>query len=137
MIYRNNAGRLVSGIIIVCLQTRCLGHLGGFYVHFLGVIPRMLRVRPWRGRVEGEEGDDWVFCFLLLLTLLDTGIGRLPGADAGGDDCRGHQDCIWDTCMRGQTMSQCSWVPDDSCCVCEEVLVVMCWINSELSVSKR
>jgi len=44
----------------------------------------MLRVRPWRGRVEGEEGDDCFFCFVLLLTLLDTGIGRLPGADAGG-----------------------------------------------------
>ena len=56
--------------------------------HFSGVIPRMLRVRPWRGRVEGKEGDDWVFCFSLLLLLLDTGISRLPGADAGVDDCR-------------------------------------------------
>jgi len=54
----------------------------------------MLKVRPWRGRVEGGKGDDWVFCFLLLLTLLDTGIGRLPGADAGSDDCHRDPDCV-------------------------------------------
>ena len=32
MVYRNNAGRLGSGFISVCLETRWLGHLGGFYV---------------------------------------------------------------------------------------------------------
>ena len=32
MVYRNNAGRLGSGFIRVCLETRWLGHLGGFYV---------------------------------------------------------------------------------------------------------
>ena len=38
--------------------------------HFSGVIPRMLRVRPWRGRVEGEEGDDWVFKVLCLFVTI-------------------------------------------------------------------
>jgi len=32
MVYRNNAGRLASGFISVCLETRWLGRLGGFYV---------------------------------------------------------------------------------------------------------
>ena len=32
MVYRNNAGRLGSGFISECLETRWLGHLGGFYV---------------------------------------------------------------------------------------------------------
>jgi len=32
MVYRNNAGRLGSGFIRVCSETRWLGHLGGFYV---------------------------------------------------------------------------------------------------------
>jgi len=34
MVYRNNAGRLFSGFISVCLETRwlCHWHLGGFYV---------------------------------------------------------------------------------------------------------
>jgi len=32
MVYRNNAGRLGSSFISVCLETRWLGHLGGFYV---------------------------------------------------------------------------------------------------------
>jgi len=32
MVYRNNAGRLGSGFNSVCLETRWLGHLGGFYV---------------------------------------------------------------------------------------------------------
>jgi len=32
MVYRNNAGRLGSGFISVSLETRWLGHLGGFYV---------------------------------------------------------------------------------------------------------
>jgi len=32
MVYRNNAGRLCSGFISVCLETRWLCHLGGFYV---------------------------------------------------------------------------------------------------------
>jgi len=32
MVYRNNAGRLGAGFISVCLETRWLGHLGGFYV---------------------------------------------------------------------------------------------------------
>ena len=31
-VYRNNATRLGSGFISVCLETRWLGHLGGFYV---------------------------------------------------------------------------------------------------------
>ena len=32
MVYRNNTRRLGSGIISVCLETRWLGHLRGFYV---------------------------------------------------------------------------------------------------------
>jgi len=32
MVYINNAGRLGAGFISVCLETRWLGHLGGFYV---------------------------------------------------------------------------------------------------------
>jgi len=32
MAYRNNTGRLGSGFISVCLETRWLGHLGGCYV---------------------------------------------------------------------------------------------------------
>jgi len=32
MVYRNNAGRLGADFISVCLETRWLGHLGGFYV---------------------------------------------------------------------------------------------------------
>ena len=32
MVYRNNAGRLGSGFISVCLETRWLGRLGGFHV---------------------------------------------------------------------------------------------------------
>jgi len=32
MIYRNNAGRLGSGFISVCLETRWLGQKSGFYV---------------------------------------------------------------------------------------------------------
>jgi len=42
-------------------------------------------------------GGRWRFCFLFLLlsTLLDTGIGRLPSADAGSDDCRQSPDCVW------------------------------------------
>jgi len=32
MVYRKNAGRLGSGFISVCLKTRWLVHLGGFYV---------------------------------------------------------------------------------------------------------
>jgi len=31
MVYRNNAGRLVSGFISVCLETRWLGQNRGFY----------------------------------------------------------------------------------------------------------
>jgi len=34
--------------------------------HFSGVIPRMVKVRPWSGGVEGEEGDDWGFLFLFV-----------------------------------------------------------------------
>jgi len=30
MVYRNNAGRLGAGFIVVCLQTRWLGHFGDF-----------------------------------------------------------------------------------------------------------
>jgi len=30
--FLNNAGRLVAGIIRVCLETRWLGHFGGFCV---------------------------------------------------------------------------------------------------------
>jgi len=36
--------------------------------------------------------------FWLLSTLLDTGIGCLPSADTGRDDCRKGQDCAWDCC---------------------------------------
>ena len=32
MVYSNNASRLGSGFMSVCLETRWLGHLGGFYV---------------------------------------------------------------------------------------------------------
>ena len=32
MVYRNNAGRLGFGFISVCIETRWLGHLGGFCV---------------------------------------------------------------------------------------------------------
>jgi len=32
MVYRNNAGRLGSGFISVCLETRWLGQRSGFYV---------------------------------------------------------------------------------------------------------
>jgi len=32
MVYRNNAGRLGSGFISVCLETRWLGQKSGFYV---------------------------------------------------------------------------------------------------------
>jgi len=32
MVYRHNDGRLGSGFISVCLETRWLSHLGGFYV---------------------------------------------------------------------------------------------------------
>jgi len=32
MVYKNNAGRLGSRYITVCLETRLLDHLGGFYV---------------------------------------------------------------------------------------------------------
>jgi len=32
MVNRNNAGRLGSSFISVCLETRWLGHLGGFYL---------------------------------------------------------------------------------------------------------
>jgi len=32
MVDRNNAGRLGAGFISVCLETRWLGHFGGFYV---------------------------------------------------------------------------------------------------------
>jgi len=32
MVYRKNAGRLGSGFISVCLETRWLGQKGGFYV---------------------------------------------------------------------------------------------------------
>jgi len=32
MVYRNNTGRLGAGFISVRLETRWLGHLGGFYV---------------------------------------------------------------------------------------------------------
>ena len=62
--------------------------------HFSGVIPRMLKVRPWRGWVEGEERDD-CFCFFLLLSaLLNTRLGRLPSGDVGGEACWGGKGCI-------------------------------------------
>jgi len=32
MVYTNNAGRLGSGFISMCLETRWLGHSGGSYV---------------------------------------------------------------------------------------------------------
>ena len=32
MVGRNNAGRLGAGFISVCIETRWLGHFGGFYV---------------------------------------------------------------------------------------------------------
>jgi len=32
MVYRNNTGTLGAGLISVCLETRWLGHVGGFYV---------------------------------------------------------------------------------------------------------
>jgi len=32
MVYRNNAGRMGSGFISVCLETRWLGPKSGFYV---------------------------------------------------------------------------------------------------------
>ena len=63
-----------------------------------GVIPRMLRVMPWRGRVEGKERDD-CFCFFLLLSaLLNTRLGRLPSRDVNGEACRGGKGCVWDGC---------------------------------------
>ena len=39
MVYRNNAGRLGSGFIIVCLATRWLGQKRGFYVPKQPFIP--------------------------------------------------------------------------------------------------
>ena len=42
MVYKNNAGRLGSGFISVCL-TRWLGHLGGFYVPERPCRPLVLR----------------------------------------------------------------------------------------------
>jgi len=55
----------------------------------------MLRVRQWRGRVEGEEGDDWVFCFFLLLSaFLNTRLGCLPSGDVGGETCWEGEDCV-------------------------------------------
>ena len=48
MVYRNNAGRLGSGFISVSLETRWLGHLGGFYV------PACF------GSGKGEEERAWI-----------------------------------------------------------------------------
>jgi len=48
MVYRNNAGRLGSGFISVSLETRWLGHLGGFYV------PACFRSG------KGEEERAWI-----------------------------------------------------------------------------
>jgi len=73
------------------------GKMSRFWIdsHLSGVIPRMLRVRPWRGRVEGKEGDDWVFCFFLLLSaFLNTRLGLLPSGDVGGEACREGEDCV-------------------------------------------
>ena len=39
MVYRNNAGRLGSGFIIVCLATRWLGQKSGVYVPERPFIP--------------------------------------------------------------------------------------------------
>ena len=43
---------------------------------------------------EGGRGRFFFYCFLLS-TLLDNGIGRLPSADAGSDDCPKSPDCVW------------------------------------------
>ena len=62
-----------------------------------GVIPRIFRVRLWRGRVESEEGHDWVFCFFLLLSaFLNTRLGCLPSGDVGGgsETCWEGEDCV-------------------------------------------
>jgi len=69
--------------------------------HFSGVIPRMLRVRPWRASEveEREKRETIIFLRFLLSTLLKTEIGRIPSADAGGDDCHRDPDNVWDRCM--------------------------------------
>jgi len=47
MIYRNNAGRLGSGFISVCLETRWLGQKSGFYVPERPCTTRPKRMNFW------------------------------------------------------------------------------------------
>jgi len=65
MVHRNNAGRLGSGFISVCLETRWLGRVGGFYVperpciraaqltepNRAAEMPRATRSRPNQGAI--------------------------------------------------------------------------------------
>jgi len=48
MVYRNNADRLGSGFISVCLETRWLGHLGGFHVLERPCIRRVIVQYTWK-----------------------------------------------------------------------------------------
>jgi len=49
MVYRKNAGRLGSGFISVCLETRWLGQKSGFYV------PERPCTRTKKGKRGGEK----------------------------------------------------------------------------------
>jgi len=57
------------------------------HFNFSGVIPRILRVRQWRGQVEGKEEDNCFFSFLLLSALLESVLDRLPKQDVFSGAC--------------------------------------------------
>jgi len=62
MVYRNNAGRLGSGFISVCLETCWPGHLGGFYVPERPCMRSLIIIvggRGWGGFGYFMEGICW------------------------------------------------------------------------------
>jgi len=55
MVYRNNAGRLGSGFISVCVETRWLGWKSGLYVPDQYCTALKTRGKPWWLRCLGES----------------------------------------------------------------------------------
>ena len=64
MVYRNNAGRLGSGFISVCLETRWLGPKSGFYVQDKYCNPRLRKIGNEASSCLGIFSRTLRFCYV-------------------------------------------------------------------------
>ena len=111
-IYRNNAGRLGAVLLSVCLETRWLGHLGGFHVP--GCYCTLL------------EYDDWVYV-MLWNTLVLWGLSVMnPGVSSGGTQLLNLKFQFYDTSPRIL-----NWPYAWACCI------ISCTRSYNISVSVK